>query len=116
MQAGRLRHRVWIQKVTRTADATGQVVPTWANAPKGHVFADIQPLRGAEKIALQQIDPKTSHKIVMRYWAGLTPDEHRIRFIRMVGQTKTTRTFDINSVENFQEKNVKMVLYCTESL
>lgn len=108
MQAGMLRNRVWIEVATRTLDAVGQPATTWARATNGNVFAAIQPLRGVERFTAQQLSAKMSHKITIRYWSGLTPDEHRIKW--------GTRIFDINGVINIDERNKRMELYCTEAL
>lgn len=99
---------MWIEKATRTRDAVGQPVATWARMTNGHVYADITPLRGTERIQAQQLAPKMSHKITIRYFVGLTPDEHRIVW--------DSRVFDINSVVNVSERNERMELLCSEAL
>jgi len=71
--AGRLRHRVNIQKPVQAQDPdTGEVTRTWST-----VFADvpasIEPMSVREFIAAQQMVAQCTTMIVFRWLPGLTP-------------------------------------------
>jgi head-tail adaptor len=70
MQAGRLRHRITIERDAGTADAAGQVIASWqtwlANEP-----AEVIETGGAEKLRGFTIDATASHVVRLRYRDGL---------------------------------------------
>jgi len=70
MRAGSLRHRVTIQQPV--VDTAWGGATTWEEFAK--VWAAIEPLRGRELIAAQQVQSETTAKITIRYLAGITPD------------------------------------------
>lgn len=94
MQAGNLRHRITIQTATETKDAHGGVVRAWANTATR--WGSIEPLRMREMFEGQQIEPRLSHRIILRHYPGLT-SAHRL--------THASRTFHIHSVRNFDERD-----------
>jgi SPP1 family predicted phage head-tail adaptor len=104
MRAGRLRHRVEIQRQTNTI-VDGEQVGDWTTYAR--VWAGIEPINGREKLQSDAIQQDISHRIVLRYLADLSP-KHRIKF--------DNRIFDINSVVNAAERDVSMELLCTEAL
>lgn len=69
MEPGRLRHRVIVEQVSRSADAMGQAIETWTTYTT--VWADIQPLRGRELFAAQTANSEATVKIFMRYKSGI---------------------------------------------
>lgn len=103
MRAGLLRHRVDIQKATESQDAYGEPDKTWTI--HATVNAAIEPLTGREFLQNRQIGSELTHQITIRYLAGVTA-KMRIRF--------GLRYFDIESVINENERNVKHVLMCKE--
>jgi len=73
LNAGRLRHRIRIEKPIVTQDPeTGAL--TEAVQVIGNVFASIEPLSAREFIAAQSTQSQISARIVIRYRSGLTPD------------------------------------------
>lgn len=74
---GDLRDRVTIQSRNVGADTFGAPVVTWSDAAE--VWADVQPLMGRELYEARQVKPDVSHKVTLRYYAGLTP-RHRLLF------------------------------------
>lgn len=73
LNAGRLRHRVRIEKPIVTQDPeTGELVE--AVQVVGTVFAAIEPLSAREFIAAQSTQSQITARIVIRFRSGLTPD------------------------------------------
>lgn len=73
LNAGRLRHRIRIEKPIVTQDPeTGAL--TEAVQVIGTVFASIEPLSAREFIAAQSTQSQITARIVIRFRSGLTPD------------------------------------------
>ena len=73
LNAGRLRHRIRIEKPMVTQDPdTGALIE--AVQIIGTVFASIEPLSAREFIAAQSTQSQITAKILIRYRSGLTPD------------------------------------------
>lgn len=70
MQAGKLRHRVTIERPGLTQDPdSGEMVDGWA--PFASVRAAIEPLSVREFIAAQASQSEVSARIVIRYREGI---------------------------------------------
>jgi len=78
IEAGRLRHRIlierWAQQRDSTGDAlqnpeTGEVLYAWE--PVATVYAAIEPLSAREFIAAQALQSRVTARIILRYRAGL---------------------------------------------
>ena len=104
MRAGSLRHTVTVQQRTELPDAYGEPAQTWttlhANQP-----ASIEPLSGRELITAQAVQSDVTHRVRMRYVAGVQT-KHRILF--------GSRVFDIRAVRNVDERNIELEMLCTE--
>lgn len=103
MRAGALRHQITIQSATETQNAFGEPAKTWATFAT--VWAAIEPISGREFYQNRQIGGEISHRVEMRYLSGVTP-KMRILY--------GSRYFDIESVINEKERNVKHILMCKE--
>lgn len=78
MQAGRLRHRVKIQKPVNIQDpVTGVITPSWQDTVS--VWAEVYPLSAREFVAAQAGQAEISARITIRYRPDLTA-KHRIIF------------------------------------
>jgi len=106
MQAGNLRHRVTIQQVTETRDDMGGVTQTWSTFAAS-LHAEIAPLSGRELLLARQVNAETTHRIRLRYRAGITP-KMRVLF--------GSRIFAIESVLDTDERGIEVVLLCREAL
>lgn len=73
--AGPLRHRVQIQAITHTRDAHGGNTQSFATADT--VWAAVEPLSGRELFEAQQVHARTTVRIRMRKYPGLTT-KHRL--------------------------------------
>lgn len=103
MEAGKLRHLVQLQANTPTQNTLGEPSDSWATI--ANIYAAIRPMAGQELMLAQQVIAKASHQITVRNYPGLSA-ENRIKF--------GTRIFDINSVNNVDERNREMILLCSE--
>lgn len=67
MQAGKLRHRVTIERprAADERDVNGEPVPPWIAV--GDVWAAIEPLSARESFAAQQALSVVTHRITLRY-------------------------------------------------
>ncbi len=104
VQTGRLRHRVTIQRLTRTEPGDGTVNTEWT--PLDTVWASIEPLRGRELIEAQAFGVRVTHRVRMRDYDGLASTD-RLTF--------NGRVFDIESVLNREERGAELELMCVEA-
>lgn len=72
IQAGRLRHRVSIQRRQESQNSdTGEINHTWVNVWSS-VPAEIVPLSAREFVAAQSVQSEVVARMTIRYRAGLT--------------------------------------------
>ncbi len=103
MRSGSLRHRVTLQKKTQTEGDRGGVLETWEDWKT--VWAAIEPLRGDEYWSARQFSLEVTHRITIRYLAGVD-SQVRVKF--------SDREFHITSIQNPGERNEALVLMCNE--
>lgn len=74
MRAGRLRHRITIQRPQYDQDpATGEMVTTWVDA-WDKVPAAVEPVSVTQFVAAAAPHNRVSARIIIRYRAGVEPD------------------------------------------
>lgn len=71
VRAGKLRHRVTIEREVIDIDSDGAQVPEWMIFA-GPVPAEIAPVSGRELLAAQAVSSKVSSRIKMRRLDGVT--------------------------------------------
>lgn len=103
MRAGLLRHRITIQQKSATRTASGAESVTWAEYDT--LWASVEPLAGRELELAKQIHDEVNHRIWIRYRSGVIP-EMRVLY--------GSRKFDILSVVNTAERDIRMQLMCRE--
>lgn len=103
MKISDLRHRITLQKLEMVQDSYGQPTETWEDIAT--VWAAVNPISGREFFQAETINSEVTHKILIRYRAGIEPTM-RVKF--------KDRIFTILSVINFQEKNEALQLMCKE--
>lgn len=103
INAGDLRFRLQIQANTPTNGPKGTRVDSWATVATR--WGNIMPASGKSFVASEQIRNATTHKIVMRYYDGLTP-RHRIIY--------NGRVFHILQTLNENERNIRHTVLATE--
>lgn len=108
MQAGRLRHRVTIEKPVTTVNATGERVATWVSY--GDRWASIEPMQGREYFSASQIQSSVNTRIRVRYDAGIN-ETMRVKFVadRASG---LTHYYDIEAALPIKERRHEMQLMC----
>jgi SPP1 family predicted phage head-tail adaptor len=105
MQAGKLRHRIIIQKQTLgAADAYGEPARTWSTWAGR--WSSIEPISGREIQYARSFAGTVSHKITLRH-LDVVATTYRVKF--------GSRTFAINAVITPREVKDELWLFCTES-
>lgn len=96
IEAGKLRHKVSVQKLNMTEREGGGYDTEWETF--ANPYAWIKPISGTESLFGMQLQDSITHDIVIRYKASraITP-EHRIKF--------GDRLFNIRSVINVEERD-----------
>jgi SPP1 family predicted phage head-tail adaptor len=103
MRIGRLRHRVIFKSATEVSDGAGGVTQTWVEVAT--LWGAVEPLRGRELFAAQQIQAEITHKITTRYHEGLRPE--------MIADFNG-RIFDVGPPINLAERNRTLEFYAVE--
>lgn len=103
MRAGKLRHRVTIQRLTETRDDAGGLVPTWTDYAQ--VFASVEPLRGREFFAGQEKQSRVDTRIRIRYLADVTP-KMRVEY--------GAHVYEIVNIIDPEMRHQEMQLMCYE--
>ena len=104
MRAGRLRHKITIERQSATEDAHGERIDTWATLAIR--WASVEPLNGKEFFASSGEQSQITTRIRLRYDSTLSdlapPD--RISFNSVI--------YNIESVINPNELNKDLILMC----
>jgi SPP1 family predicted phage head-tail adaptor len=100
---GNLRHRIELQ--TQSVARTSFAGKTTTYATIATVWASIEPLRGKEVILAQQNQSEQTHRVTIRYRAGVNTSM-RFKF--------GSRIMRIISVANVEERNKWLELQCVE--
>lgn len=104
MRAGKLRHRISIERAIETQDSSyNEAVLQWVLFAE--VSANIIPLSGRELIRAKQVELETDTEITIRYMDGLSPK------MRIVYRD---RVFEILNIINTEERNREIRLLCSE--
>lgn len=103
MMSGRLRHKIVIQNPSESNGSYGETVTTWGTFAT--VWASVEPLNGREYFESQQTNAEVNFRFRIRYTASITP-KMRISY--------DSRTFDIISVINVNERDRETVLMAKE--
>lgn len=112
MRAGKLRHRIQIRSETDdTQNKYGEVEDNWATAAT--VWGSIEPLIGRELFEAQQVQPRVSTRIRIRYRTHLTASD-RLRHVMVdsAGAIAVVRTYNIEAVLNVEGRNRELELLC----
>jgi SPP1 family predicted phage head-tail adaptor len=107
MRAGKLRHRVTLQRKTSTRDAAGQHIEPWTDL--GTVRASIEPLSGIERLDGGAEYAESTVRVRMRHSSltgSLTPADR----LSYGGQV-----YDIQNVANLWERDRELVLMCSRA-
>lgn len=105
MNIGKLRHRISLQSITETQNSYGELVQT--KSTYATVWASVEPLNGREFMDAKQINAELSHKVIIRHNSSVTSED-----VILFG----SREFKIDSVINYEERDIYQVLMCKEIL
>lgn len=105
MQAGKLRHRIAIWQPTITApNKYGDREHGWSASPTT-VWGSLEAVTGREAEYARTFSPTVSHKIRIRYRAGV---------LQTFKATYAGRTFFFDSVVDLDGRRNELSIYCTE--
>jgi len=102
LKAGKLRHKLTIQNYTIT-NTYGTVTKTWATYAT--TWGSIEPLKGKEFFESAKENAELTHRIRIRYTAGITTK------MRVIWNSKV---FEIMAVIDKDEKDTEYELMCKE--
>ena len=105
VRAGKMRHRVIVERPTGGQDDYGEDIPVWSTFAT--VNASIEPASGAERFDTNTMKPETTHVVKIRYLDGLKTDM-RLKF--------GTRILEILSAITRKEIQEIMTLQCKEAV
>ncbi len=106
MKAGRLRHRVDIQKWVADRDTTtGEVAETWITNTTE--WADVRPISGRERMEAAQVKADITHAITIRYKSDLE-EKDRIKW--------GDRVFHIEGIINVDERDRELQILAKEQV
>ena len=108
MSIGERRHRVVFQAHGSTQDAFGEADPTYTTLCTS--WALVQPMKGRELIAANEVHAEVTTRIVTRNrteLASLAPDDRA---------TWNGHTYDIRAVIPRDHRNHELEILCTEHL
>lgn len=78
MKAGRLRHRVTIQKNFQSRTRGAGLSDDWRDVAE--VWAAVEPLSEKALFEAQTIRPEITHRVIIRYREGVQVVDHRFKF------------------------------------
>lgn len=111
MRAGSLRHRVTLRKRAETDDGHGG----FADAPTvvaRRIPASVEPLLSVVRDRNAQIDPRATHRVVLRYRTGVDSGLEVIYH----DQRRGDRTFEIvGKPVDPDERQRELQLHCMEA-
>ena len=105
LRAGRLRHRLRLQKKTESRSSTGAVTAIWTT--DSTVWGSIEPLSGREFIAAGGTQNEADVRIIIRYHATIT-DDWRV--------WNDSKAYTILAVVNEDERDRMMELRCSQGV
>lgn len=105
MRAALLRHRITFQELSQVSDDMGSFTDTWVDVVT--MWGAVWAISAKEHITAAKIEMETTHRIRIRYYAGLD-SAMRIRF--------GTRYFKIQSIINPDERNRTLDMLVIEEL
>ncbi len=100
---GRLRHRLWLERVDRTADGGGGAEESWIKL--ADIWAEIRPVGGSEIYDSDALVGRTSHEIIVRFRPDVSPT------MRLSSET---RRFEISAVIDIDERRRWLKCLCVE--
>jgi SPP1 family predicted phage head-tail adaptor len=101
MDSGKLRHLITFNTYSTTTDAVSNESVEVYTTVSPPVWAEIRPMAGRELLNAQEIVGDSTHKIRVRYIAGVSRKDQI---------TYNGDTYAIDSINNTDMRNVELVL------
>lgn len=101
--ASDLRHRLTLEQLSRVTDEGGGFSESWVTVAT--LFADLRPIGGDERFEADRLAGRVTHRIVLRYRAGVVP---AMRF------RTATRIFHIAAAIDADERRRWLNCLCEE--
>jgi len=109
-RAGELRHRITIQQMTATTDASGNRTEAWTEFYT--CSAKIEPRGGRELFQADRVSADLTHDVTIRYKAGILP-AMRVLYADPKNAL-TERHFEIRATFAHKERREWLMLICRE--
>lgn len=104
MLAGRLPHRVIIEERVAVPTGSGGTTDVWE--PRVTVNAEVTPLSARDMAFYSQSGAVVSHRVRLRYRAGITNVTHRLVY--------RGRVLEIATIRDIGERRQMLDLHCGE--
>ena len=108
MRAGRLRHRVELQRLTETQNDFGEPDRQWQTFAT--VSASFEPLRGRERMDALQVQAEVDHRIEIRWSPDVQGLSERDRVLFK------GNAYDIKAVMNIEERDRRIEIMARKHL
>lgn len=109
LTSGKLRHKIILQRETKTEDNTGGFASVWADYKT--LYGLIEPvtssLSAGEQLHAKQLESRISHRIYMRYFTDIKTDD-RLSY--------NDREMQIRAIINVDERNKWLELHAQEGV
>ena len=111
MRAGRLRHRVTVQRKVKVRTGSGEATHTWENVAVD-IAALVEDVGGGEALRGDQVSSQVSTRITIRYRTGLRPTMRVVQSVDNESGAQARRMFNILFVNNYGGRNKEIQLMC----
>jgi len=106
--AGKLRHRVTVQRQRQGVDTFGEPASEWEDLYR--LYCQVEPLTGEELVASKAVKGVETHRVTTR-WGPKVDATMRLRWETGPG---SSRIFEIVSISNIEERNREILILCKE--
>lgn len=103
--AGKMRRQAVLESPQEVSDGAGGYSLSWQE--EATLWAEMRPLSGKEKVVADKLQASLTHRVVLRYRDGVTPQMR----LQMDG-----RYFNIRRVINVEERNEFLELLVEEGV
>jgi SPP1 family predicted phage head-tail adaptor len=110
MRVGELRHRISVTRQNEVEDGEGGFTKTPVTVCY-RTPAHVEPLSGRQLERAQQVDPRTTHRVTVRYQRDIEV-RHALTYH---DPWKGDRMFEILWVEDVDERHRELRLLCVEA-
>lgn len=104
IDAGKLRKRVSLQRISKVPDGGGGYDTSWSEYAQA--WAWVKPLSGAEQLVGMQLEASITHDVIIRHRDGVTAADKIV--------LENSRELNILSVIDIEERNRWLQLRCQE--